>query len=41
MVNRKAVGPDGLPANAWKVLDDEGDMNVFTLIKLYYIIVAV
>ena len=39
LANRKAVGPDGLPAELMKVLADEGELN--TLRKLYDIIVAV
>ena len=39
MANRKAVGPDGLPAELLKVLADEGDSD--TLGNFYEIIVAV
>ena len=39
MANRKAVGPDGLPAGLLKVLADEGELN--TLGKFHDIIVAV
>ena len=39
LANRKAVGPDGLPAELLKVLADEGQFN--TLGKFHDIIVAV
>ena len=39
LANRKAVGPDGLPAELLKVLADEGELN--TLGKFHDIIVAV
>ena len=39
LANRKAVGPDGLPAEILKFLADEGELN--TLGKFYDIIVAV
>ena len=39
MVNRKAVGPDGLPVELLKVLVDEGDSN--NLENFYEIVVAV
>ena len=39
LANRKAVGPDGLPAELLKVLADEGEMN--TRGKFHDIIVAV
>ena len=39
LANRKAVGPDGLPAELLKVLADEGELN--TVGKFYDIIVAV
>ena len=39
LANRKAVGPDGLPAELLKVLADEGELN--TVEKLHDIIVAV
>ena len=39
MANRKAVGLDGLPAELFKVLADEGQLN--TLGKFHDIIVAV
>ena len=39
LANRKAVGPDGLPAELLKVLADEGQLN--TLGKSHDIIVAV
>ena len=39
LANRKAVGPDGLPAELLKVLCDEGELN--TLGKFDDIIVAV
>ena len=38
-MNRKAVGPDGLPAEPLKVLADEGDSDA--LGSFYEIIVAV
>ena len=39
MANRKAVGPDGLPAELLNFLADEGELN--TLGKFHDIIVAV
>ena len=39
LANRKAVGPDGLPAELLKVLADEGELN--TLEKFLDVIVAV
>ena len=39
LANRKAVGPDGLPAELLKVLANEGELN--TLGKFHDIIVAV
>ena len=39
LANRKAVGPDGLPAELLKVLADEGELN--TLGKFHDIMVAV
>ena len=39
LANRKAVGPDGLPAELLKVLADEGELN--TPGKFHDIIVAV
>ena len=39
MANRKAVAPDGLPAELLKALADEGELN--TLGKFHDIIVAV
>ena len=39
LANRRAVGPDGLPAELLKVLADEGEFN--TLGNFHNIIVAV
>ena len=39
--NRKAVGPDGLPAKLLKVLDDEGELNTLETREFHDIIVAV
>ena len=39
MANRTAVGPDGLPAELFKVLADEEELNKFG--KFYHITVAV